>query len=373
MTKEEFILAADLYPQQLNVWVTETPPWTVQGITVPVQDVGAPTTNVEPLLQYLNYIILPTDESEVVTLEVTSRSLQFSAGYTYYYFDVVNQEISTLGNRRVVTGSVIFVPGLLESTFTQSPYNVLYGNVQTAQQSNYINQAGSNTRAYVQDSMQSDTGWTNARYGGSVTNASNYAGLTPGITGNSFQGTFYPSQVTDSEIIAIPATDSVYTTYFHTGKQSLPTYSVREVASSVLLSSLPTGSTSFQISLEEYSLNSYLIEVGDLIKIVTGSVPSGPFLLPAPEEVMKVVAIRTSTIPFDTTITVEVKRGWSNTTPYKFTYPSGQGIYKIEPVRTYEIQGNKIQGVTKGKIRVQYTSDILYVDTLGVVYTGSFS
>jgi hypothetical protein len=221
--------------------------------------------------------------------------------------------------------------------------------------------------------MQSDTGWTNARYGGSVTNATNYAGLTPGITGNSFQGIFYPSQVTDAEILAASATDSVYTTYLHTGNQSLPTYSVREVASSELAISLLTGSTSFQLSLDDYSLNSYLLEVGDLIKIITGSIPSGPFIIPAPEEVMKVVAIRASNIPFDTTITVEVKRGWSNTTPYNQTYAAGQGIYKIDPVKTYELEGSKIQGVTRGKIRVQYTGDILYVDPLGVVYTGSFS
>lgn len=368
MTQEEFLLVAGTAPYQINVWIKEqdppgSPPHIVQGLSIPVLDVN--NVNVEAILQQLEYVTLPTDESEVVTLDIENRSIHYSQGYTYYFYPVVNLTITTLGDKFVQTGSVVFTPGLSDINFITSPYNVLYGNAEIPQQSSYIYQAGSSDKAYIQDSLLSDTGWKNARYEGTKTSAENYTGQDPAVAGNVFEGIAYSSQLTDGQVLSQSISTPLYIDYFHTGKEDLPTYSLLQTPSYLLAEALPPSSSRILAGLTYFDITANRIQVGDLVRIATGS---GVSFIP---EVMKVLNIIPTQNP--SYVYLDVKRGWSGTQVNTGTYAFDKGIYKIEPVKVYELRGNKIQGVTKGKIVVRGTDDILYTDPTGLVYTGSFS
>jgi len=364
MTQEEFILTAKTAPYQVNVWVAEGgPPYIVQGLSIPVLD--ANTVNVEDILQQLEYVTLPTDESEVVTLDIVNRSIHYSNGYTFYFYPVVNLTITTLGNKRVETGSVIFTPGLNDINFITSPYNVLYGNAETPQQSSYIYQAGSSIKAYIQDSLLSDTGWKNARYEGTKTSAETYTGQDPAVAGNVFEGIAYSSQLTDGQVVSQSISTPLYIDYFHTGKQELPTYSLLQTPSYILTEAFLPSSSRIVAGLTYFDITANRIQVGDLVRIATGS---GVSFIPEVMKVLNIVPTQNAGV-----IYLDVKRGWSGTQINTNSYAGDKGVYKIEPVKVYELRGNKIQGVTKGKVVVRGTNDILYIDPTGLVYTGSFS
>jgi hypothetical protein len=369
MTQEEFILTAKSAPYQINVWIKEqdppgSPPFIVQGLSIPVLDVN--NVNVEDILQQLEYVTLPTDESEVVTLDIENSSIHYSDGYTFYFYPVVNLTITTLGDKFVQTGSVIFTPGLSDINFSTSPYNVLYGNAETPQQSSYIYQAGSSTKAYIQDSLLSDTGWKNARYEGTKTSAETYTGQDPAIAGNVFEGIAYSSQLTDGLVLSQSISTPLYINYFHTGKEELPTYNLLQTPSYLLVEDLFPTSSRIVVELTYFDITANRIQVGDLVRIATGS--STPQFLPEVMKVLNIVPTITAGVVY-----LDVKRGWSGTQIHTGNYGQSKGVYKIEPVKVYELRGNKIQGVTKGKVIVRGTEDILYIDPTGLVYTGSFS
>lgn len=367
MTQQEFLLVAATAPNQINIWVTETEPHVVQGLTVPVYDLDA--AYVEIYLQQLDQIILPVDETVIVTLNILQASIQNSAGYTYYFFTVENQTVSTIGDNRVPTGSVILIPGVEAAAFNQSPYNVLQGNAEAPQQSQYIDQANSNTRAFIQDSLYADTGWINARYEGTKTNKLNYKTIEAAVLGSSFEGIYYVASLTDSQVLSQSINNPIYTNYLHTGAEALPTYTVSEIPSAILQSILsPSGSTTI-VTSQSFSVNIPQLEVGDLVKIDIDAAGARVFT----KEVLKIINIQPYT-PNPTFNQITYTRGWSNTGIYTGSYNGALiGVYRIEPVRIYELVGNKLQSVARGKVQVRLSSDIAYTDPLGFVYTGSFS
>jgi hypothetical protein len=365
MTQEEFLLVASQATYGINIWVTETEPYTVLGLTVPVYDLEL--TYVQAYLEQLEQIILPVDETLTVTLTVVESSLQTSNGFTYFFFIVEPQVISTIGDNAVPSGVVLLLPGVEAATFNSSPYNVLQGNAETQQQSSYILQAGSTTRAYVQDSLLSDTGWINARYEGSKTNSTNYGTIEAAVLGSSFEGSYYVPSMTDSQVVSQSISNPIYTTYLHTGREPLPTYTVSEIPSLLLAGNLAPTSASVVVS-RTFFPDTPQLAVGDLVKIDTDSNVGG---IVFNKEVLKVTNIEPQ--PNPEYIKITYTRGWSGTGIYTGTYTSSAGIYRIEPVRIYELLGNKLQTVSRGKVQIRQTSDIAYTDPLGFVYTGSFS
>jgi len=366
MTQQEFLLVAATAPNQVNIWVTETEPHVVQGLTVPVYDLDA--AYVETYLQQLDQIILPVDETVTVTLNILQASIQNSAGYTYYFFTVENQTVSTIGDNRVPTGSVILVPGVEAAEFNQSPYNVLQGNAETAQQSQYIYEANSTTRAFVQDSLYANTGWINARYEGTKTNRLNYGTIEAAVLGSAFEGIYYVPSLTDSQVQSQSISNPLYIDYLHTGREALPTYTVSDLPSVNLQSVLTPTSSTAVVTSQSFDATTPQLAIGDLVRIDKDPTVGGLFS----NEVLKITNIQPYT-PNPTFKQITYTRGWSNTTIYTGSYTSPAGVYRIEPVRIFELAGNKLQTVSRGKVQVRVTSDIVYTDPLGFVYTGSFS
>ena len=374
MTQQEFLSIAQQYPDTLNVWVTDTLPYTILGLTVPVVD--SENINVASYLEQVQIVTLPVDESQAVQLQIIDRSTQYSIGIVYYFFTVEQLQIANIGDLSVLAGSVIFSPGSEGGLFSNSPYNALQGNAEQPRQSAYIFQYGSITKANIQDSLYSDTGWTNARYNGSKTDKAEYISIEPAIAGNTFDGSYYSRDVTDIQIADQTATDRVYVPYFHTGKEQLPNYNV-SFANAKLQGTLAPNLTTATISLSPYefltpaSSGSLELQVGDLLKISMVGSTGSTDPTATPEEVVKLESI--SKITGQETYIITLKRGWSRSTQYSSTYPAFAHIYKIDPVRIFQLQGNKVQGVSQGKIRIKETGDIAYVDPLGFVTTGSFS
>lgn len=74
-------------------------------------------------------------------------------------------------------------------------------------------------KAKVQDSLYSDTGWSNARYNGTTTTAAGYGGIEPTITGVSFTGAFYSSTIDSGAIALFPLETRVLKEYFYVVKR----------------------------------------------------------------------------------------------------------------------------------------------------------
>lgn len=364
MTQEAFLGIADQYPAQLNVWTTDTVPYIVQGITIPIIDLNL--ENITQYLEQVNTVILPVSTTQTLQLKVTAKSIRYSGNSVYYFLNVENQSTSATVPSSLNNKNVIVLPGLDNAVFDKSPYNVLHGSVEVQRQSDYITQFASPTKAYVQDSLYSSTGWKNARYDGSTTDKFTYSTIEPALAGNSFQGNFYGETVTDAQINSQNTVERVTRPYFHTGKTPLPEFSPSNI---ILYTAGPVSinTTTIQVKLA-LNINildtwaPFLLQVGDLITIGEFG-ESGDSA-----EIIKINSIK----PVDNSFqyVLEVTRAWNGikaTDQWSADYP----VNTVLPVRVFELKGNKVQGVSKGKIRIVETGDIIGVDQFGFVITGS--
>jgi len=366
MDQTEFLLIAAQNTGTLNVWYTDTVPYTVKGITVPVTDVQG--NSVIQYLQQVEVLTVEVNEGEFLPLEIIDR---VSFG-TYYFFRVKEQVISNTGNEQVPGGTVFISPGIQGSNFTNSPYNVIQGTAEIQRQSDYAMQAdrasetatqvgaglptnieslqsGSATKAYIQDSLYSDTGWTRARYDGTPTTRLTYGGIDPALQGNTFQGSYFTRTTLDSRIFSQSEADLVYTDYLFTGIQEVPKY---EVESTTMDLTEGAGIGSTLIKVKRYATSS--ISIGDLIQVNNLG-----------DEVLKVTGITIGAYPSQS---LTVIRSWDpipkllNSLPLQTTT-----LVKIKPVQIYKLFGNKIQPETAGKLKIKQTGGIVYIDPLGFV------
>lgn len=362
MTQQEFLLIAQQYPRIINVWVTEAPsPYHILGLTVPVYD--KTSTYVLQFLQQVTSFIVPISSAEVVQLEVTSRSIQNSGTDIFYFFTVQVLGIMGAGNTTVNDANVIFLPGLEAQLFTKSPYNVTQGSVEDQRQSEYIYQEGTPTLAYIQDSLYSSTGWINGRYEGSKTDKLGYKTIEPALAGNTFVGAYYNYSTTDNQIASQSAADRVDNSYFHTGKEPLPEYRVN-YANSYLYTVIYPTTTFATIDIGVYGEppeGIMPLSIGSLVRI--GSDVS------LASEIFKITSIAsTNTIG---RYVISFIRGWNKSPIDTNDYAAHTGIQLITPVRVFQLQGSRVQGVSQGKIRLKETSEIIHVDPLGFVVSGS--
>jgi hypothetical protein len=93
LTQQEFFDIADLYPEGINIWCTESTPVTVLGVTVPFTDNEG--NDVEDTLQQVQTITLPVDNDPgaTVELQITSRVIRGTAPLRYYFFLVESKNI----------------------------------------------------------------------------------------------------------------------------------------------------------------------------------------------------------------------------------------------------------------------------------------
>lgn len=381
MNKTEFLIIASDNSKWVNVWYTTTQPYTVLGVTVPVID-EVSNIDISTYLQQIDSLTIEVNEGDFLTLEIVERSLLGSSPNQYYFFEVKKIYIANIGDEFVNNSKILLSPGIQGSNFVNSPYNILQGTAEIPRQSDYLMQSdrangtlriiggglptnidslqsGSATKAYIQDSLYSDTGWTRGRYDGTPTTRLTYGGIDPVIQGNSFQGSYFTRTTLDSRILSQSESDLLYTNYLFTGNQEVPQYKAQYTSSS-----LRVDITDTEALVDVLKQPSTVIEVGDLIRFSTSrDTVNRP-------EVAKVQSVE---VVDPTRIILTVTRGWDSTTKQAYTASQPTYIHKITPVQIFKLSGNRIQPESRGKVKVKQTGDLIYIDSLGYVTTGSLN
>lgn len=375
LTQEQFLAVADTQASSLNIWYTDSVPLTILGLTVPVLDnTGINTIQLLQTAQQINITI----NGYNYTLDILSRAERTASDITYYFFDIDDLQINqSADDTSTLPNEIIFlIPGFQNTNFFGGDYDVLLNNVEDNRQSSIImisdrykisGGPGSLNpinidnlrdltaeRADVQDSNYSTTGWINGRYEGSKTNSITYGGVDSAVTGKFFEGSLYPSGTLTTTINQqISSSTVIYTQYLSTSNDDLPTYP--KTVETKYRTSLPIGLTDTELPTVIYNSELSDIYIGDIIRIpATGN------------EYMRVTNIRYSS---SNVIVLTVTRGWNGSLPTIYTNPN-YAITKINgPTKIYQLQGNKIQGLQRGRLVIRDTQEILTIDVLGqVVY-----
>ena len=382
MTQQEFFAHTQLHPDRINIWYDAGgPPYTIRAITVPVLDNNSPSQNVFVFLENLQQITIPLSTGNNITLEITSGTLAQSIppGSTiivqYYYYTVLPITVATLGNTGTVSSGVVFAPSFDTYLFGESPYNVLDGSVKESRPSSYIMQSdrykvgtldnptytgplnigqllvGSASKANVQDSNYTSTGWTNGRYEGSKTDRVDYK-TEPAITGKFFQASEFPSGSTIGQISYLISSSQVnYKEYFYAGIGDTPGF-LAQYSGFKLTTGDTGGTTIIDISPETLGSNPVPPKEGDLLRQV------------GKDEVMRVQTVGVLAGTTGVRYILNVRRAYFGALE---TLDINGLIDRIYQVQIYNVDGNKLAGVPRGQLLVKETGAIIRLDSLGFV------
>jgi len=397
MTQEEFIAYAQLNPTQVNIWYTETAPYTIQGITVPTTDYTG--QNIVALLDQIQQIIVPVEVGGNVldiTLDVLTKQLCINALQNFYFFTVAPYIIGAITNDIFITpnADITFTPAIDTNEFYDSPYNVLQGSVDEARKSLYImlsdrykigtvdlpgytgptniNQllSGSATKADVQDSSYSDTGWTNARYEGTE---QIYTGnnVPPAVTGKVFLAAEFPSGSFESQInYQISSSFVIYTDYFYTGIGDVPGFTAQPLNIEVSGSNYTSDTTYIDVKQAISPFEDpfiYLPAIGSTIAF-TGTTNN---TLGSYFEIAYVTGIsRLLTTP-QISYRINLIRRYNGTPQSAIDSPISVSdddlIFSVNSTQVYQLQKNKLLGLNKALLLVQETGKILTLNEYGYV------
>lgn len=263
--------------------------------------------------------------------------------------------------------SVSLYPFLLGSKFTFSDYNPVIDNVIEQRRApsgsrivesdrNSITVSPSNLNAIltgsaklaaIQESNYTTTGWSNGRYKGSKTDAKNYGGIPPVLSGTTFSGAIYAFETLDSYIASESLSTRILQDIFHTGKNLLPTYEIIDSSYSTA-TAMDENSSTVRIEITPEVVVTGSFEINTIIKLE--------------EERMRV----TDHYDNSTGIFLDVTRGLFNTerashgtVPVQIIAPTF--LYTYNTVRRQETP------VTNAKVWVEETEDIFYIDEFGAV------
>ena len=373
MTQLEFFEYVKLYPNQVNIWYVNTsPPFEIRAISIPVFDKNL--QNITNYLVQVDHLSIPLLSGDKLTLEVVDRQL-VSTGNTCYYFNVVPVQIPSLISTAESNVDIQLLPAIDQAEFYDSPYNILQGSVEGVRQSSYIMQSdrykigtlanptytgplniqlllsGSASLANVQDSNYTTTGWIRGRYEGSKTSVQDFK-TDPAIGGTVFEGTEFPATVTLSEVKYLQSNNQVISKpYFFAGKGDTPGYTI-----------IPS----------RYKLSASIDDTIDLIRIIPVDstqglqVPQVGNILRVDSELVKINTV--SLIPVPIKYTLGVVRGYNSITS---SHSVGKELEYTQPVRIYNITGNKLTGIPKGQVLVQQTGVLVKLDSLGYIVSAS--
>ena len=390
MTQQDFLNIAELYPDTLNVWYTNTN--TVLGLTIPVLSAASPPDNLLNILQQVQTITLPVNSTNSVVLTVLTRSLQsvvIAGVLKQYYFFTVNPTAIGIADTIIGNGQVILEPGYSGVAFIASGYDVLEGSVEDQRVSAYIMKAEETNRSIqypllpgnidalqnntaersnTQDSNYSTTGWIRGRYDGTKTDRYNYGTIDPAITGKIFNGSYFANNVTDGMIQSQSATDTIYENYFYSSKQDIPTPTIRFSGFELYTGITTRQQTTFQIFTSTVYSSSYQVNAGDLVAITDGTA-IGNYGYGSNYEIMQVVTATPLpiTVPNEFRLQLTVNRAWNGTVAPTDTYSVSNDIMKLDPTRIFKLNRSKIEVGERGKYKVKETGEILYVDKLGTL------
>jgi len=378
MTRQEFFAYVQLSPNKVNVWYKNTTsPFEIGAVSVPVLD-NTLQDNTNYLTQ-AQQIAIPIQSADYVTLDILNRQLVSGVvlgnSVLCFFFDVKPKIVTSVPSTPEGNVMLQILPAIDQFEFTESPYNVLHGSVEGVRTSTYVMQsdrykigtlanptytgpinidlllAGTATLANIQDSNYSTTGWINGRYEGSKTDRIDYK-TDPASAGSIFQGAEFPSGSLTSQITYLNSTSQIiYKDLFYAGVGDVPGFypvpSGYELVTDI-------GESSYIVTVR--SAVSHILptpQVGNLIRIGT--------------EIMKIneVGYTPSTPP---QYGLQVTRGYNSATSPHNAYTS---VENVSPVQIYNISGNKLTGVPKGKVLVKQTGTLLKLDDLGYIVSSS--
>lgn len=372
LTQEQFLIVADTNPNSINIWYSDSVPLTIFGLTVPILDnTGINTIQLLQTAQQINITI----NGYNYTLDILNRAERTASGTTYYFFDINDIQVNSLADdTSTLPDQIIFlIPGFQNTNFFGGDYDVLLNNVENSRQSStimlsdrYKISGGPGSlnpinigelrnltaeRADVQDSNYTTTGWINGRYEGSKTNSITYGGVDSAVTGKFFEGSLYPSGTLPSAINQqVSSSITIYTQYLSTSDSDLPTFPTILDTKYLTVTTIGLTDTQIQIQTDPAYLTNPDISIGDIITINN-------------TEYMRVANIQ----PFNNNQMLTVTRRW-NGSPGASYLSANQPIKKIKgPTKIYQLQGNKIQGLQRGRLVVKDTQETLIIDVLGQV------
>ena len=390
LTSTEFLTIVDAtQPNSVNIWYNDAVPLIVYGLTVPVLDQnGNNSTQLLLTTQQINITINGYNYTFVIQSR-SSRTVTYDAqDVTYYFFEITPVQIDSLADDTSILYSqiVIAIPDTSNTTFFGGDYDALLNNVQDNRQSTNImvadryeikgGQGSLNPtniddlitltaqKADIQDSNYSTTGWINGRYEGTPTDSRTYGGLDSALTGKPFEGSYFPTSITTESINAQIANNTIiYTEYLSTSQDDLPSIPEEPVRTKYFVppGAIAENITSLTTTTLLGDISTYLdIYIGDIITISNDNTTF--------TEYMRVNDIRPA--PFNSQLTIlDVTRRWNRSPFGIFLLPNiSRSIFKISNLtKIYQLGGNKIQGISKGRLVVKDTSDILTIDGLAQV------
>ena len=397
LTSTEFLTIVDAtQPNSVNIWYNDVVPLEVYGLTVPVFDQnGNDATQLLLTTQQINVTLNGYNYTFVIQSR-SSRTVPYQDqqgeiyDITYYFFEITPVTINSLADDTAILLSqiLIAIPDTTTTIFFGGDYDALLNNVQDNRQSTNIMVADryeirggpgslnptniddiitlTAQKADIQDSNYSNTGWINGRYEGTPTDSTTYGGLDSALTGKTFQGSYFPSSVVTSSInTQISSSNIIYTDYLSTSQDDLPSQPETVRTKYYLpIGTVANSSTAITIQVVPGDISTYLdIYIGDIITIPDGINPG----LQIFTEYMRVDNIRPSIFNPDVLI-LDVTRRWNGSLFGSFSNSISRAVYKISNLtKIYQLRGNKIQGISKGRLVVKDTSDILNIDGLAQV------
>lgn len=385
MTQEEFFAYTQLHPDQVNIWYgTGGPPYTLKAITVPVMDSSIPPQDRTTLLENVQQITIPLSTGDFITLNILSATQAQSPGTPqmpvtrYYYYNLEPLTIPTIGNIGIAAGALVFSPSLDTFDFADSPYNILEGSIELARPSSYIMQADrykigtlanptytgplnigeliseSAPKADVQDSNYTTVGWINGRYEGTKTDRIDYL-TEPAISGKFFQASEFPSGSTQGQInYLVSSSQVIYKDYFFAGVGDTPGF-VENYSGFKSNNNYNPYQEIIFISEEVLGSNLTPLKTGDLIKFQGNN------------EIIRVDAVGVVGLA-PIVYSVQVTRGYYGA-PQDIN--NNQLIYKVSQVQIYNVTGNRLSGVPRGKVLVKETGAIVTLDSLGFIISST--
>ena len=363
LTEEEFLNIVNVTGTggtQVHIWYDSDTSY-IKGLTIPI------TLNGESLLGYLQQaeqVIIPVDSNGLTAILIITSAVFLTA--EYYYIQVEPYYIDIGANILNLSSGVIFVPDILGLVFINGDYNALFNNIQQNRQSDYILQGENITFAFVQDSLYGDTPWTRARYNGTKTTPEDFSTISPILVGGEFKGSYFPNTITNDYIFSLPPEEKVFTDYYYSGEGTVPTYTLTVsdfTRNGAFPSSAFPGQNILVVNIPPSSSNR--IEVGDLLILGSGSLS---------DLVGEIIKVNTVEVITPISAKISVRRGW-NTTPTTTLIdpptPGDEVIYKIAPERVFNLSRNRVEIPSQGKLQIKSTQDIVYIDELGFITSGS--
>lgn len=395
MTQAEFTAYAQITPNQLqvNIWYTDTAPYTIQGITVPTVNILG--QDITAYLDQVQQLVVPISiggSTQDISLDVVTRQSYITPGGNFYFFTVTPYVVSSI-TQDAFTGTlaeVSFTPAIDVNVFNESPYNVLHGLVEETRKSDYImlsdrykigtiglpgytgptniNQllSGSASLADVQDSLYSDTGWKSARYSGTKTDFNDYK-VDPAVTGKIFKGAQYPYSGLSADLTPIryqiSSSIAIYSDYFYTGEGDTPGFSSTYIANIVVSGSAAVGSTNIYVKHASGGDPApYLPAIGDTIAFDggAGSTLGDNF------EIAYITGISLFATSPIIKYVLNVTRDYNGSVT-SVALNDGDTLFTLLPTQILKLSSNKATGLNKSLLAVQETGRILTLDNFGFV------